>query len=289
MSLARNITAGCLVVLAALLMTGGNNSASSSPPPASAPDTQPAATQSRPPATQAQARVPIAYFEFASDSRITPARVRELAEKYQKNVMIGADSGNSDSKATMAAAKAAGVFRHIYLEGPCGVTGNQGIAPDELARMKAGAKYAGIDISKPDWRKKWNDSGWKVYTRHQIKDLYADYDSYEIDNLYNGIGDTGASLVAFLKEQQAWAKENGIKATIMLKNIESGQWPLIVKAVKSGELSRAGLTDFCISEEDFKASEKQKQAAAAASIGIQQLDSPSTYNYAARGEYRVGR
>ncbi len=91
------------------------------------------------------------------------------------------------------------------------------------------------------------------------------------------------------KEQQAWAKNNGIKATIMLKNVESGQWPLIVKAVKSGELSREGLTDFCISEEDFDAREKRQQAAAAASIGIQQLDSPSTYSYAARGEYRVGR
>ena len=43
--------------------------------------------------------------------------------------MIGADSGNSDSKATMAAAKSAGVFRHIYLEGPGGVTGNRGIGP----------------------------------------------------------------------------------------------------------------------------------------------------------------
>ena len=285
MFMARTITAGCLMVLAALLITDG--AASSSPPPASAPGSQPATTQTRPAATQA--RGPIAYFDFASDSRITPARVRELAEKYHKNVMIGADSGNSDSKGTMAAAKAAGVFRHIYLEGPGGVTGNSGIAPDELARMKAGAKYAGIDTSNADWKKKWNESGWKIYTRHQIKNLYADYDSYEIDNLYNGIGDSGAALVAFLKEQQAWAKANGIKATIMLKNVESGQWPLIIKAVKSGELSREGLTDFCISEEDFKAREKEKQAAAAASIGIQQLDSPSTYNYAARGEYRVGK
>src|SRR5262249_55782430 len=158
----------------------------------------------------------------------------------------GADSGNDGAKAYMAAAKTAGLFRHIYLEGPGGVTGNSGIAPDELARMKAGAKYAGIDTSKADWRKEWNKTGWKIYTRHQIKDLYGDYDSYEIDNLYNGIGDTAANLLAFLKEQQAWAKENNIKATIMLKNIESSQWPLIVKAVQSGELRRDGLTDFCI-------------------------------------------
>ncbi len=233
--------------------------------------------------------MPINYFEFASDSRITPARVYDLAKKYDKNVMIGADSGNADSNATMAAAKSAGVFRHIYLEGPGGVTGNQGIAPDELERIKAGARYAGIDTSDVHWRQKWNQAGWKVYTRHQIKDLYADYDSYEIDNLYNGIGDSDAALLAFLKEQQAWAKSNGVKATILLKNVESSQWPLIINAVKAGELSRAGLTDFCISEEDFSAAEKRKQAAAAASIGIQQLDSASTYSYAARGEYRVGR
>ena len=273
-----------LTVLCTLLAGCNNNPAPSAPAPVSAPQIRPPASQ-----TQASARAPIAYFDFASDSRITPARVRELAEKYKNNVLIGADSGNTDSQATMAAAKAAGVFRHIYLEGPGGVTGNSGIAPDELARMKAGARYAGIDTSSPDWRQKWNQSGWKIYTRHQIQDLYADYDSYEIDNLYNGIGETAQALLAFLKEQQAWAKANGIKATIMLKNVESKQWPLIVTAVKSGELSRDGLTDFCISEEDFSPAEKRRQAAAAASIGIQQLDSPSTYSYAARGEYRVGR
>ncbi len=274
----RSILAFSFTVLAALL--GSLEEAQAQPKP----EIKPPASQSH-----ATARAPIAYFDFASDSRITPARVRELAEKYKKNVMIGADSGNSDSKATMAAAKSAGVFRHIYLEGPGGVTGNRGIAPDELARMKAGARYAGIDTSNADWKKKWNQFGWKVYTRHQIKDIYADYDSYEIDNLYNGIGESGPALLAFLKEQQAWAKANGIKATIMLKNVESGQWPLIVNAVRSGELSRDGLTDFCISEEDFRSREKRQQAAAAASVGIQQLDSASTYSYAARGEYRVGR
>jgi hypothetical protein len=283
----RKTTAGLLILLAGIFCSCQNSTASANPPAGVAVETKPAASQ---PASQRYpAHVPIAYFDFASDSRITPARVKELAEKYNKNVMIGADSGNTNAKKTMATAKELGLFRHIYLEGPGGVTGNKGIAPDELARMKAGAKYAGIDTSKADWKMKWNESGWKIYTRHQIKDLYADYDSYEIDNLYNGIGDSGAALVAFLKEQQTWAKENGIKATIMLKNVESGQWPLIVKAVKAGEISREGLTDFCISEEDFSAKEKQKQAAAAASIGIQQLDSPSTYSYAARGEYRVGK
>jgi hypothetical protein len=275
-------TATFFLLLSSALTPCNAQSITQTSPPPTAPATQ-AAT------TTAPARPPIAYFDFASDSRIKPARVKELAEKYKKNVMIGADSGNDDAKELMTAAKAAGVFRHIYLEGPGGVTGNKGIAPDELARMKAGAKFAGIDTSKADWIKKWNQEGWKIYTRHQIKDLYGDFDSYEIDNLYNGIGDTAKALVEFLKEQQAWAQENKIKATIMLKNIESSQWPLIIAAIKSGDLRRDGLTDFCISEEDFKPREKQKQTEAAASIGIQQLDSPSTYNYAARGEYRVGR
>ena len=157
------------------------------------------------------------YFEFASNVQVPPSRIRTLATKYKRNIMVGGDSGHRDFWASMKAAKAAGVLRHVYLEGPGGPTGNSGIAPDELARMKKGARFAGINPESSGWMQKWNKTGWKIWTRHQIKVLYAGFDSYEIDNLPRGIGESGNALVSFLKEQQEWAQKNGVKATILLK------------------------------------------------------------------------
>jgi len=236
--------------------------------------------------TSAEARPPVDYFEFASNTQVSPARVRALAEKYKRSVMIGGDSGHQDFGSTMAAAKAAGVLRHVYLEGPGGPTGSSGIEAGELARMKSGARYAKINTNDRDWMSKWNSYGWKVWTRHQIKDIYAGFDSYEIDNLDRGTGQGVAALISFLKEQQAWAQQNGVKATMLLKNVTGSQWPALAAAIKSGAVSRDGLTEFAISEEDTPGKDAQKKYAA--SVGIQVLDSTNTYAYAAHGEYRVG-
>lgn len=238
---------------------------------------------------QAAQAMPVRYFEFASNTQVPPARIRQLVGIYGANIMIGGDPSHEDFSRTMQAAAAAGVKRHVYLEGPGGPTGSGGVAPDELERMKRGARFAGIDTGNPGWIREWNAWGWKVWTRHQIKEIYAGFQSYEIDNLYRAIGDSAAGLVRFLKEQQAWMRSSGVRATIVLKNVEPGQWPVLVEAVRAGQLSREIFSDFHISEEDYNAAQKSRQRAYSASIGVQTLDSLNTYSYAAKGEYRVGK
>ena len=206
----RSMPAFCFTVVVALLGSLEQAQAQSKP-------------EIKPPAfeSHAPARAAVAYFDFASDSRITPARVRELAEKYEKNVMIGTDSGNSDSKETMAATKSAGVFRHIYLEGPGGVTGNRGIAPDELARVKAGTRTRKLILPTPTGKR----SGTSLVGRC-IRAARSKISTPTTIPTRSTISTTGSARAArpcpLLKEQQAWAKDNGIKATIMLKTWSRG-------------------------------------------------------------------
>lgn len=235
---------------------------------------------------------PARYLDFSSPSPASATKIQSLVNKYGKNILIGADPGDSFTSGsfaqTMKAAKAAGAKVHIYLEGPGGVTGSSGIAPDELARMKAGAQKASINTNSSNWKSEWNQHGWKTHTRSQLVELQKLYGpgfSYEIDNLYNAKVEGPSSVVKFFKEQEKWQKENNIKATLMMKNLTPEELNAVAGAVNKGEISRSFFSDFHISESGT--GNRAQQEAAAAKMGIQSVPSNNTYQYDARGEFKA--
>lgn len=120
----------CLLILSSTILCCCRNTATpSTPAPGPSQEAESSASQSFP-----SARVPINYFEFASDSRITPARVYDLAKKYDKNVMIGADSGNADSNATMPVCSAAAALWLGRGRGGPGEAGHRGSGRDGRVR-----------------------------------------------------------------------------------------------------------------------------------------------------------
>lgn len=269
---------------------------------------------------------PVDFFTFASDSRgegraistppIHPQSIVELARRFQGNVIVGGDPSDGRDKKdpdptsegwifleNMAAAKTAGLKRHVYLEGPKGPTGSNGFQSDEWLRLVNAAKKYGIDANTKEGMEQWNTSGWKEFTNEQI--LHYDrqgFETFEIDNLGRaiGIGESSEGLIAYLKEFSEWKKLHKVKMKLVLKNQSETNLIDIAAEVLSknpGHLDRALFADFAISErsEDNPSDQEQKeqeetwknQIAAGKLMGIQVLPSKNTYDYDATGEYQV--
>ena len=244
---------------------------------------------------------PVGYFTFASDANIVLSQnLTKIAKDLNGNIMLGGDASyptvNSEFIQVMRKADSLGGQKHVYLEGPGGPTGSGGIAADECQRMISRARAVGITIdrndcsSKAKWIQKWNDYGWWDSMIVEIKYFYNKYrvSSVEVDNLYRAGVEDSASVVRFLRRFQEAMAANQLPVSIMLKNLTVDDLTLIKKDIAGGDparIRRSSLTDFMISEEDFR-SDWPAIKRASKLIGITTLESRDTYNYQARGYYQ---
>lgn len=238
------------------------------------------------------------YFTFASDASIVLRQdLKKISTETRGNLMVGGDASYPDVSGefvqVMNKATSVGARKHVYLEGPGGPTGSGGIAGDECRRMIARARAVGITIdrnncsSSAQWIKKWNSYGWWDSLIVEAEYFYKRYgvDSLEVDNLYRAGIESAPSVVRFIRKFQKAMIAKNMPISIMLKNLTVDDLNTVRADMMSSDpdrIQRAYLTDFMISEEDFKG---QWTAIAAASkrIGIKMLKSTNTYNYQARG------
>lgn len=238
---------------------------------------------------------PIEYFTFASEASIVLKQdLKKIANEVNGNMMLGGDASyptvSSEFIQVMRRADSFGAKKHVYLEGPGGPTGSSGIAGDECQRMLARAKLIGMKIDKNNcsssaaWMKKWNATGWWTSAQSEIKYFYDNYGatSFEIDNLYRAGIESTAAVIKFIRQFQIAMDALNIPATLMLKNLTVSDLQMIKNEIDKGTISRDGLTDFMISEEDFKGS-WPSIGKASKKIGIKMLQSRNTYDYQARG------
>lgn len=242
--------------------------------------------------------VPIAYFTFASDANIVLRQdLNKIASKTGGNLMVGGDAGYPDISAefvsVMRKADSVGAKKHVYLEGPGGPTGSGGIAGDECQRMMKRARAVGISIDKNScassnrWVKEWNRTGWWASSKAEIQYFNSHFGavSFEIDNLYRAGIESSSSVVTFVRRFQSAMRELNLPATLLLKNVTVEDLNAIradINGTDGNRIQRAFLTDFMISEEDFRG-DWPSITAAAKKIGIKMLKSSNTNNYQARG------
>lgn len=241
---------------------------------------------------------PIGYFSFASEASIVlNQNLTSVVNKVGSNFMLGGDAGypfvGSEFVSIMRRADQYGAKKHVYLEGPGGPTGSGGIAGDECQRMIERARRVGIPIdrnncsSSAKWIKTWNVTGWWDSSLLEIQYFYDRYkiSSVEIDNLYRAGVESSASVVRFLQKFQTAMMAKNLPVTLMLKNVDVDNLNAIRAAINAGTVKREYITDFAISEEDFRG---QWPAIKRASklIGIATLTSSNTYNYQARGYWQ---
>lgn len=246
----------------------------------------------------AQAQTPVGYFTFASDADIILRQdLSSVVNRVGSNFMVGGDSGypfvSPEFVRVMRKADSYGAEKHVYLEGPGGPTGNGGIAGDECQRMIERARRVGIPIdrnncsSSAKWIKTWNSTGWWDSTLLEIQYFYDRYkiSSVEIDNLYRAGVESSASVVRFLVRFQTAMQAKNLPVTILLKNMDVDNLNAVKAAIDAGTVRRNSLSDFAISEEDFR-SEWPAIKRASKRIGIVTLTSSNTYNYQARGYWQ---
>lgn len=243
---------------------------------------------------------PIGYFTFASDANIVlKQNLAPIAKELGGNLMIGGDASFPDVSSefiqVMRKANSLGAQKHVYLEGPGGPTGSSGIAGDECKRMIARAKGVGIVIDRNNcsnsakWIKKWNATGWWDSTIREIRYFYKNFGatSFEIDNLYRAGVESSDSVVEFVRNFQGAMQANNLPATLLLKNLTVADLNAVRADIQGQDperILRTSLTDFMISEEDFR-SQWTSIAKAAQKIGVKMLKSTDTYNYQARGYF----
>lgn len=244
---------------------------------------------------------PIGYFTFASDASIVlRENLDPVKAKVGRNFMVGGDSGypfvSSEFRQVMQKADRYGSFKHVYLEGPGGPTGSGGIAGDECQRMIERARRVGIKIDRNDcsnkakWIKTWNAGGWWDSTLAEIRYFHTNFGvvSIEIDNLYRAGVESSASVVAFIKRFQSAMIAANLPVALLLKNTTVDDLNAIKADMDSGRPGRVlkdYLSDFAISEEDFR-SEWPAIKRASKRIGIVTLTSSDTYNYKAKGYWQ---
>ncbi|MBI3549306.1 MAG: peptidoglycan-binding protein [Elusimicrobia bacterium] len=258
------------------------------------------------------------YFDFSSPSPASADKTRQLVQRHGqggRRVLIGADAGDHAYVAmgarpegrlagrfwdVMNGADASGADKHVYLEGPGGETGDEGIQPAELRRMQAGARLAGLNPDRDsNWRAKWNAGLWIGPTQNQIRYYDAKgFKSYEIDNMDQMFRQNPEATVRFLAQHDAWRQENGIRATLMMKNLSPSQLERIERAIQDGDrcrrercpagtitLRRSMFSDYHISERG--SGNRARQAEITARMGIQTVPSNNTKRYDARGAFAV--
>lgn len=246
----------------------------------------------------AAAEAPVGYFTFASDADIILRQnLSSVVSRVGSNFMVGGDSGypfvSQEFIRVMRKADSYGAKKHVYLEGPGGPTGNGGIAGDECQRMIERARRVGIPIdrnncsSSAKWIKTWNSTGWWDSTLLEVQYFYDRYaiSSVELDNLYRAGVESSASVVRFIVRFQTAMAARNLPVTLLLKNMDVDNLNAIKAAIDAGTIRRSSLTDFSISEEDFK-SDWPAIKRASKRIGITTLTSSNTYNYQARGYWQ---
>lgn len=257
------------------------------------------------------AGTPPAYFAFASptDGRRTflgeggalSAQERQLGlaareidavvARHGRNVLIGFDQSELDKGSTppLQTARALGVRLHAYTGGPSGETA--GAWTDEEARaVIRQAAQQGITVRNPRdandaGMRAWNSWGWRRHTYAQLERYKrSGVESAEVDNLANdpNIRESAAGLVAFYGEYgRRW--QQGTLPRLLPKNLSLSQWNAVAAAVRSGSLPRGMFADFAIAERGT--SQRDAGAAVARTLGITQLASNDTKNYAAFGRF----
>lgn len=238
------------------------------------------------------------YFIFASESLkngIDEAFVRQKAEQYNKNVILGVDLHDDQFDLLVNLAKSLELKLHFYLEGPGGTTGSSGWYKDEKERIDVAARNQGIQIK---WKKsgsrwwpakndkgylQWRDFGWKEHTKSEIEKLSLEgaY-SVEIDNLYNDInGDTVENTIHLVSTFESWNKSLDRKVKIVLKNLNGPTLEALAGAVESGLIQRSTLADFHLAE--FETGERIEQLESSKKMAIQTIftgdDATATDNY----------
>ncbi len=246
----------------------------------------------------AEAQTPVGYFTFASDANIVLRQdLSSVVGRVGSNFMVGGDSGypfvSQEFVRVMRKADSFGAKKHVYLEGPGGPTGSGGIAGDECQRMIERARRVGIPIdrnncsSSAKWIRTWNSTGWWDSTILEIQHFHDRYaiSSVEIDNLYRAGVESAGSVVRFLQRFQTAMAAKNLPVTLLLKNIDVDGLNAIKSAIEAGQVQRAYLTDFAISEEDFRSNWPAIKRASKR-IGIVTLTSSNTYNYQAKGYWQ---
>ena len=184
---------------------------------------------------------------------------------------------------SMRAAKAAGLRRHAYLEGPGGNTAGSGMAR-EVAAAQSRARSYGVNTSN------WVGTGWANFTREQIKRMNNNRNigplySMEIDNMdnANGVKYSGPGLVKFLIQYQKWQVADGHKTKIVLKNLTPGMIRSVAAALRSGQVKRDTIAEYAIAEETTP--NKSCTTSLYASLGIRQLNTTNTKRYQGSASY----
>lgn len=241
---------------------------------------------------------PARFFAFTSEEQYSSAKVKAYFTKYGANSVIGGNPVDiSPFNNAMKSALELGMKTHAYLEGPGGPTGDNGWG-DELPRIREAARSVGI--SGNGWLKKWDSYGWKTYTRNQIRALNArqirrgGLYSAEIDNLSRVLGDGAKATTNFIAEYQSWAKADGWKTKLVLKNLDKPMLLALAKAINGDRIQRELIADYHIAEKpgcDQACTEKFRrcQSAISAFLGIQIFFHNNTYRYLGEKEYGLRR
>lgn len=223
------------------------------------------------------------YFAFDNENPIDEAQAKTLVAQYGPKTLIGFDPNNGNDEAC----KKAGALCHLYSEGTGGET-DGAWAPDECVRIKRRAQAEGLNVGNSEdgsdcesgaWVKAWRGTHWKDgkwWTSTQKQLIQWKPASMEIDNLPKVKADGPGEIVAFLQDFDRVRKANGLKTSLLPKNLESNQYTAIQNAIQSGQLPRDILTSCGINEEGI--------GAGANGLNISVLRSVDTNQYRAQGK-----
>ena len=210
-----------------------------------------------------------AQFHFDSNRLYSPDEIK----KFPKGSVIGWHGesfavGSPEGKKALAEAKSAGQRVHLYFDGNGDDFG--GRFPEDKKRAEAAASKMGISLDA------YRKGGWVTRHREMLKEASAaGVDSVEWDNINDQ-----KDVAGFLADHSKWAKDNGIKTQLALKNLTAKQWGEVDKGISEGRIDPSVIAPYAISEESMSKAEKAAAAKIAAKHGVSVGDTANTDKYA---------
>lgn len=214
-------------------------------------------------------------FFFDTTRNYSKSEIDGMVDKYGKNIVIGGNPEVKGHQETMDYAKSKGAKTHDYLIGKGAPMEGWGKHfPTDHQEIKRNAKEMGMTV------KEWYDGGWVDWNRKKTAEANAKgrY-SVEWDNV-----NEEKDIVKFYKDQQDWAKQNGINTKISLKNMNKEQWEQLDKAFKDKTLDPNMFSKFPISENFMDKKNKSEGSKIAEKYGMTQVDTADTYSYKSPSE-----
>lgn len=210
-----------------------------------------------------------AQFHFDSNRLYSPDEIK----KFPKGSVIGWHGesfavGSPEGKKALSEAKSAGQRVHLYFDGNGDDFG--GRFPEDKKRAEDAASKMGISLDA------YRKGGWITRHREMLKEASAaGVDSVEWDNINDQ-----KDVAGFLADHSKWAKDNGIKTQLALKNLTAKQWGEVDKGISEGRIDPSVIAPYAISEESMSKAEKAAAAKIASKHGVSVGDTANTDEYA---------